>query len=61
MPVDKTCKNTAKVKMDVNKNTFWAGGFEFKHQKIDECFAFCKKIYRQYDTLVTFFISSAVR
>ena len=33
MPVAKTCKNTAKVKMDVNENTFWAGGFEFEHQK----------------------------
>ena len=33
MPVAKTCKNTAKVKMDVNENTFWAGGFESEHQK----------------------------
>ena len=29
----KRVKSTAKVKMDVNKNTFWAGGFEFQRQK----------------------------
>ena len=50
MPVAKTCKNTAKVKMDVNKNTFWAGGFEFEHQKSTNVSRSVRKLADPYGT-----------